>query len=149
MNMLRLILIAGLGVAMSTAASAQAKGVAGQRLPADADNDGKVSQAEYQGSRRDFVLKADKDKDGKVTRAEWNAYATSERNFLEMDGVEGADRLNGAAWFAAIDANGDGSMTIAEIDAMTGPRFARFDADGDGFINRNEARRVYRMAGGS
>jgi hypothetical protein len=40
--------------------------------------------------------------------------------------------------FAEIDANGDGSVTVEEVEAHRAARFAAIDADGNGNVSRQE-----------
>jgi Ca2+-binding EF-hand superfamily protein len=42
------------------------------------------------------------------------------------------------AMFAEMDANGDGSVTVEEVDAFRTARFAALDADGNGTVSRQE-----------
>lgn len=49
------------------------------------------------------------------------------------------DRRSGPAeFFAALDTDGDGKVSIAELEAAKASRFAEMDADGDGFISAEE-----------
>ncbi len=50
---------------------------------------------------------------------------------LAQDGPR-ADR------FAAMDTDGDGQITQAELDAHAAARFASADSDGDGFLTTDE-----------
>ncbi len=51
-------------------------------------------------------------------------------------GMRGGDGL--MAIFAEIDADGDGRVTVEEIEAYRAARFATFDADGNGTVSRQE-----------
>ena len=51
--------------------------------------------------------------------------------------AQGPDR---AAFFATLDADGNGSLTRAELEAHAEARFASADADGDGFLTADELR---------
>jgi EF hand len=44
----------------------------------------------------------------------------------------------GSDRFAKLDADGNGSVTRAEIDARTADRFAKLDGDRDGFVTKAE-----------
>ena len=117
MKTLGIAALCGLSIAATaTMAPAQSRNVL---KPADVNGDGRVSLSEYQVSRRDFVMRADTSHDGQVSRKEWEVYARSVRKEHELDGVTGA-----------------------ELDAMTARRFALYDADHDGFIQRAEAQQV-------
>ena len=41
-------------------------------------------------------------------------------------------------WFSALDADASGTITLAEMHAARFERFRRTDADGDGFLSRDE-----------
>jgi Ca2+-binding EF-hand superfamily protein len=86
---------------------------------ADANHDGKVDRAEYDGFVDEMVLLRDTNRDGKLSRDEVGPHA--------------------AARFDKIDANHDGSLSFEEIEAFSGTDFATMDANGDGGIDRNEA----------
>ena len=58
-------------------------------------------------------------------------------------GAEAGAAANGFAW---IDANKDGSITPAEIDAWTAARFPKLDLDKDGFVTKAEARKIQEAA---
>lgn len=102
---------------------------------ADADRDGRVSQAEFQGLVRRQVLlqvrarfeRLDRNKDGWVTRPE----------------VPSMDR----ARFTRFDRNGDEAFTVAELASVLGDQVVRrcdsllirYDADGDGALSAADA----------
>jgi hypothetical protein len=115
-------------------------GAAEPRLISDANNDGKVTLSEYQANRRGFVMKADKDRDGKVSRAEAERAAADLRLDLEYAGLIDAKAVGRSGGFERMDANRDGVITPAEVDAVTKARFARFDLNHDGVFDRDEAR---------
>ncbi len=142
-----LLLLGALGALATFPLTAQAARPIPRSPPADTNGDHKVDLQEYQTSRRDYLMAADYNKDGKVTRAEWDRKAKSIRHQLTLDGVPNADVIgHGEGWFEAVDANKDGVITPAEIDAFTGPRFATLDLNHDGYIDRKEAERLTRQA---
>ena len=137
--MRRFLLITTMALMTASAANAQT-------LLADANKDGKVTQAEYQNSRRAFLLRADQDKDGKISAAEWAKGAERVRSEVREQGVDGWTVIGKAGLFATLDTDKDGFVTPAEIDAATGPRFARFDLNHDGAITRTEANKLDKLA---
>ena len=144
MKTLGIAALCGLSIAATaTMAPAQSRNVL---KPADVNGDGRVSLSEYQVSRRDFVMRADTSHDGQVSRKEWEVYARSVRKELELDGVTGAEKVGSGVWWRELDANADGVVTGAELDAMTARRFALYDADHDGFIQRAEAQQVVKRS---
>src|SRR5436190_3046982 len=142
MKSLGIAVLCGLSIA-ATAGLAQAQTDTSLK-PADTNGDGKVSLAEYQASRRDFIMKADANHDNKITKAEWDAYAKAARSNYELDGVAGAERFGQGAWWQAIDANHDGVATAGEVDTMVSARFNIFDTDHSGLIEQAEAESVPR-----
>ncbi len=102
-----------------------------------------ITLAEYQARSRDRTLRADTDHDGRVSLAEWTAYQAERR---EASGDEGGHRQgrefggDPAEQFQMMDANHDGYVTPAEVDAASAARFARMDANHDGVITPDERR---------
>jgi len=126
-------LSAAAGVTAMLALAAMA-GAAERRPPADANKDGALDFAEMQTRRGDLTIEQfnamDKDHNGLVTREEMRA-AGKER----MD-ARAAER------FKKLDANGDGGVTQAEIDAARqkgeAERFKKLDTNGDGKLSQAE-----------
>jgi Ca2+-binding EF-hand superfamily protein len=137
--MRRLVLITAVALLSTSAANAQ-------QLLADANKDGKVTQKEYQDSRRTFLMRADKDKDGKLSKAEWDRGAEQVRNEVRAEGVDGWPKIGKAGLFETLDTNKDGFVTPGEIDAYYGPRFATFDTNHDGVVTRSEANAAEKAA---
>lgn len=147
----------------------------------DKNSDGKLSRDElprmarhgHRGAGRKgrpdaaghFALKLDADKDGRISRAEAASDPQFAARFDELDVNKDGfiDRIDHEAragqrrdaWFAAADADKDGKLTRAEIDAAdvarraelqqrhqarSAERFAAIDTDGDGRISREEAK---------
>jgi Ca2+-binding EF-hand superfamily protein len=129
-------------VFVAAVALLSASAVHAQELLADANKDGKVSQKEYQDSRRTFLLRADKDKDGKISAAEWSKGAERVRSEIREEGVNGWPTIGKAGLFQTLDTNKDGAVTGPEIDAYSGPRFTKIDLNHDGFVTRSEANKV-------
>lgn len=134
-----LFLLAVLAALTASAASAQ-------EMLADANKDGKITPAEYQASRRNFLMRSDYDHDGKITKAEWDRGALNTRMELDDRGAKNTALIGKGGWFQAIDVNKDGAATPAEIDAYTAKRFAQHDPNGDGVITRPEAAQIERAA---
>ena len=58
---------------------------------------------------------------------------------------------HGGHWMARADVNGDGAITIEEVEAMRAKRFAKFDLNSDGVVDKAEIearirKRIERMA---
>jgi Ca2+-binding EF-hand superfamily protein len=100
----------------------------------DANGDGAISLAELQSARAKQLLGSDRDRDGRISRNEFVAFAPGTRP------TAAAARLarRRAALFASLDANGDGYITRAELDAALKTLFLRLDANRNGRITPDE-----------
>ncbi len=109
----------------------------------DADKDGKLTEAEIDTYRKAEAAKADADGDGKMSAAELAAAhiarATTEAN------------TRAAEMIASLDSDGDGLLSAAEMTNRPLPArlFDRIDADSDGAVTKAEIEAVRdRMAEG-
>ncbi|WP_374571661.1 EF-hand domain-containing protein [Phenylobacterium sp.] len=115
--------------AVGGAAHAQMRGV-----DPDLNKDGKVTLDEFRKAEADGMLgRLDANKDGKITADEIQAMAERAKSFGRP---QAADRLN--AMVARLDTNKDGVITRAEIDAGAVRRFKMADANGDGWLSKDE-----------
>jgi hypothetical protein len=119
-------------LAAASAATAQA------RLPGDADGDARLSLAEFQASRRPLILRADRDGDGMIGPAEWIAGETRLRRDLAAAGLTDRDIDLGTGGYRKMDADKDGLVGAAEVDAYLARRFEALDADHDGLLTPQE-----------
>jgi Ca2+-binding EF-hand superfamily protein len=92
----------------------------------DADEDGTVTRAEIDAAQSARTGEIDADKDGTITAEELVAYHEK----LRVQRM--ADQLK------AMDANGDGKVSVDEYEAAQTWRLARLDRDGDGEIEVDE-----------
>ncbi len=98
----------------------------------DADADGKLTEAELEAHRAAMFTAADTNSDGMLSTDELSAQHLA--RFTEQL----ADRTT--KMIEARDNNGDGSLSLAEVDEGPGQRhFARIDSDNDGAISKAEA----------
>lgn len=93
------------------------------------------TKADFQSAARTRLLRVDSDKDGRISKAEW----TEGRK---------AGRRDPGRMFDRLDANGDGFLDGAEIDALTARRFARIDKNGDGVLTAEERQTARDAMGG-
>lgn len=123
-------LIAAACVAM-TAGAAQAQM---RRPDPDLNKDGKVTLAEFKKAQADGMLgRLDSNKDGKITKAEMQVMA----NRAKMMGrADAGERL--AEMMQRLDANKDGALDRAEIEAGSVMQFKVADANGDGWLSKDE-----------
>ncbi len=93
---------------------------------ADADADGSVTADELAALRTAKVGAADANTDGALTLAEFQT--------LWLEAMQ--PRVVGA--FQHADADGDASITAAEVDTMMATLIERLDRNGDGMINADD-----------
>lgn len=100
---------------------------------ADADKDGKVTEAELRAWRAARAAALDADGDGKISEAELAASS--------LRGAEARATRRAQQMIARFDADGDGALSAAELLAggrMQGAFFDRIDRDGDGAVTEAE-----------
>jgi Ca2+-binding EF-hand superfamily protein len=97
----------------------------------DANSDGAVSKAEFQGFNTKRFKEMDADKDGKVTREEMDVRV----NQVMRNGLKHLDDR-----FASADTNRDGGLDYDEAQAMPVMQvyFEQVDTDKDGKVTREE-----------
>jgi len=103
----------------------------------DANRDGVLAQAEAPRRLQARFGRFDADRDGALTPAELQAgrRAMQSDARASRQAARQAARTNRPA-----EARGDGVVTLAEMQARVSARFARLDANRDGFVTRDERR---------
>ncbi|WP_159586554.1 EF-hand domain-containing protein [Chelativorans xinjiangense] len=96
----------------------------------DQDDDGTVTAEEFGGERLETLQAADANSDGTLSQEEMVAYITK-REFERR-----AERMA-----RVLDVDGDGAVTLAEIENHQGKRFALLDRDDNGELSEDELRR--------
>mgnify|MGYP005845394363 CR=1 FL=1 len=111
---------------------------AGERMfeRLDADGDGKVTRAEIDAARAADLATYDANRDGVLSVEE----------FAELHAARTRDRM--VRHFQFLDADGDGKVTEAEMEAPAARMLRRLDADGDGAVTREEVAEARRGMGG-
>lgn len=114
-------------------------------MRADTDHDGRVSRAEYDAAasqrRSDWFDKLDLDKDGYISQDEMQKARETRRSNMRghMDGK-----------FKEADANGDGQLSLDEVQAKM-PRladhFGDLDKDKNGLLTKEELAQGHRNHG--
>lgn len=106
----------------------------------DTDTDGKVTEAELEAHRAAMFTAADANSDGMLSTEELSAQQLARFNETL------ADRT--ARMIENRDNNGDGSLSLDEMDEGPGMRnFARIDSDNDGAISKAEAEAAMQNVG--
>jgi Ca2+-binding EF-hand superfamily protein len=107
-------------------------------MRSDKDGDGRVSRAEATdaGAERSgkWFDKLDANKDGYVTREEMNQARETRRGHLREKSEE---------HFKSVDANGDGQLSLDEVQAKSprlAERFSTLDKDKNGLLSKEELR---------
>lgn len=125
----------------------------------DANKDGKVTLDELRAFVATRFANVDANKDDAVSfeevkeavakrRAEWRGRNRSEPRPAATDDARQTWQIEAmAARFRALDANGDGKVTMAELDPAIGAAFRAMDADSDGAITADEFRSMRGMRG--
>jgi Ca2+-binding EF-hand superfamily protein len=139
------VLLAG-----AAAASDRPHSDAPKELRSDTDGDGRVSRAEATAAgaekSAEWFDKVDLDKDGYVTRDEVRKARETRRDKMHAEMKQKMDQR-----FNEADANGDGSLSLDEVQAKmprVADRFATLDGDQNGLLSRDELKGMARHHGG-
>lgn len=98
----------------------------------DTNNDGKITKAEIEASRKASVAKYDANKDGQLSLEEFQGL------FNEIM------RHRMVRMFQKLDRDGDAKVTEAEIARRTDRMMAHLDRDENGEIERSELKRRHK-----
>ena len=141
-----LVMSAGLGLTALAGAALADKGP-GMFGRADTNGDGFVSQEEFAAGRTAMFAKLDANSDGAVDQAEldkareaWhqrkNQQAQADANTSTQNQEPKKERHG--RFMARIDTDSDGKVTTQEFAAAGDKMFAKFDANGDGKLAKDE-----------
>ena len=150
----------------TTRAEVQAK-VQEHFAKVDANKDGTITQAEFDAHRTamkaeweakraerraEMFAKLDADKNGQLSKAEYSAphdrsEGKGEHRGGHMRGhrgmMMGMGGMGGGNWFARIDADKDGKVTLAEASAKALAMFDKADANKDGTVTPEERKAAW------
>ncbi len=142
--LLQLILPASLLFAAPAADStAQERGPKANKMQRhDADGSGTLSAAEVAGTKLETrFAEIDADSDGELTREEMRAHHKAHKGKEGKKGKDRDHRARMAERFAKRDADGNGSLSAAEVAGTKMEKhFSKLDADGDGALTMAEMR---------
>lgn len=128
-----------IGVGLATTGSAFAddnkrkgKGKRGMNIEQiDTDKSGSISPEEFAAIGLGKMIAADKDGDGTLTTEEISTAMEAERK-----------RRREEAMMKRLDVNGDGSVTVAELQDRMNKQFAVLDLNSDGSLSEEEIRKM-------
>lgn len=101
----------------------------------DANKDGKLTQEELDGSRKELLAKHDADKDGKLSLKE---FETLWMEFMHKRMVRG---------FQRIDEDGDAVITLEEFMKPYSDAVSRMDRNDDGVLDKEDRKRSWHHKG--
>ncbi|MEI9926672.1 MAG: ca2+ sensor protein [Sphingomonas sp.] len=101
---------------------------------ADANHDGVVTKDEVLADVGARFAKLDANHDGKISAEEREAYAGAMRERMAQRGPGGP----GGRGMGRVDTDGDGTISLAEMQAQATERFDRVDTNHDGKIDQAE-----------
>lgn len=113
----------------ATQAPAVSEGVAAQVAMMDKNGDGSIGADEHAAGAGNMFATMDADHDGTVTAAEMDAAQAA---------FKGDKRMSSADKIKTIDGNADGTLSREEHEAGSQAMFAKMDADGDGRLTPAE-----------
>lgn len=105
--------------------------------PSDVDGDGQVTREEAMSHAVERFERMDADANGAVTEEEMKA-ARDEMRKARQGAREGKKGKRGGRGFLRADTDEDGQVSRAEIMASAEARFDRADANGDGYLTKDE-----------
>lgn len=112
---------------------------------ADANHDGNITRDEFLARPEQTFVRLDKNHDGTISAGEIQQIRADgqqrREQFQQHREQARGDRLH-------MDANGDGSVSRSEYDAMGAAMFRRLDSNGDGQVTQAEAEATRPHRGG-
>ena len=143
-------------LALGTTALAEptANGSRGWLDRLDANEDGKVTQAEMKSEASQRFEELDADNNGRIAKEELAAHHERMRAARGRD-AKRADKPHGERCrgkmgdrlIEKLDANGDGTVDAKELDGQVEQKFARMDANGDHVLDATELERDHGKRG--
>lgn len=113
----------------ATQAPVVSEGVAAQVVMMDKNGDGSIGADEHAAGAGNMFATMDADHDGTVTTTEMDAAQAA---------FKGDKRMSSADKIKTIDGNADGTLSREEHEAGSQAMFAKMDADGDGRLTPAE-----------
>lgn len=106
----------------------------------DTDGDGTISAQEWVAGQKKTFARLDANGDGKLDAKELEALGGGQRGGRGQGqpGRGGDPAAMAQQFFKRMDKNGDGAVTVDEVNERMKPRFAQMDSDGDGKLTLDE-----------
>jgi len=134
------VIVATLGSGVSVAAADGESGLAAL----DANSDRMISRQEAANGQLASFRAMDRNNDGVLNREELKASQPVPEDEAKPDKAVAKARAQALKqWFANLDGDDNGEVSLAEYQAAMTPYFDRLDADGNGVIDGGELRRAY------
>lgn len=153
----RILTAAGLAALLSACASSTTPPASGPAQPAgghgqtafmgsyDANRDGSVTRAEYDAVRKQRFLAGDANGDGWLSEKEYvdefEARLKQQYAGRQPDERYAQSMKQAHVRFGIVDKNRDGRYTVEEDMAIAERTFKEADANGDGVVDKNDARK--------
>ena len=110
----------------------------------DANGDRMISRQEAANGQIASFRAMDRNDDGVLSREELKASQPIPADEGKVDKAVARARAQALTqWFANLDGDDDGQITLAEYQAAMTPYFDQLDENGDGVIDGGELRRAY------
>lgn len=137
------------GPARGSGGEAGAPGMTAMLMRFDANGDGVLDSSEVPGRMQGIFGRGDRNQDGKLTRDEVEALAQAQPRGSRERPAMGGNGPGGPArdpLGAAIDADGDGTISASELAAAPAA-IAKLDRNGDGVLEADEIRPAFGPGG--
>jgi hypothetical protein len=127
----------------SAALNARSGEMRGPMAKFDSDSNGAITLAEARAGAAKMFEGADADKDGRATQEEMRAFHGRMGDHHKGGRKGGHGGPGGKGGPMHLDADGDGTLTLAETQSGIDAHFAKIDSNRDGSIDEAEMRAAH------